>query len=69
MPRVLELNPGHAIIGKLSLRAKQDGAADDLLLKDAAHLLLDQARIADGELPLDPAGFNRRLNAVVASAF
>lgn len=68
MPRVLELNPGHGIIGKLSERAKAENAGSDLLLKDAAHLLLDQARIADGELPLDPAEFNRRLNAVVDSA-
>jgi len=68
MPRVLELNPDHGIISKLSERAKADQAASDPLLKDAAHLLLDQARIADGELPVDPAEFNRRLNAVVQSA-
>lgn len=68
MPRVLELNSGHEIIKKLSARAKADGAADDALLKDAAHLLLDQARIADGEVPADPAAFARRLNAVMQSA-
>jgi len=68
MPRVLELNPDHQIIQKLAERAKADNAASDVLLQDAAHLLLDQARIADGELPLEPSEFNRRLNAVVHSA-
>ena len=66
--RILELNPDHGIIKKLSERAKTGGAGSDPLLKDAAHLLLDQARIADGELPSDPAEFNRRLNSVVESA-
>ena len=68
MPRVLEINPNHEIIEKLSVRAKSDGASDDALLKDAAHLLLDQARIADGEVPTDLAAFARRLNAVMQSA-
>ena len=65
MPRILELNPDHGIIRKLADRAKAEKASTDELLQDAAHLLLDQARIADGELPLDPSGFNRRLNTVV----
>lgn len=66
MPRVLELNPSHAIITKLAERA--DGDAGDLL-KDAAHLLLDQARIVEGETPTDPAAFARRLGSVMALAF
>lgn len=68
MPRVLELNPDHRIIRKLAERAAGDAAASDALLKDAAHLLLDQARIADGEVPADPAAFARRLGAVMESA-
>lgn len=68
MPRVLEINPGHAIIKKLAERAELDGVAGDELLKDASHLLLDQARIADGEAPSDPAEFGRRLSAVMTSA-
>lgn len=66
MPRVLELNPSHAIITKLAERA--DGDADDLL-KDAAHLLLDQARIVEGETPTDAAAFARRLGSVMSRAF
>ncbi len=68
LARVLELNPDHDIIKKLVLRAKAEGAANDDLLKDAAHLLLDQARIADGDSPPDAAAFARRLNVVLGSA-
>ena len=68
MARVLELNPNHDIVRKLSDRAKADGASDDALLKAGAHLLLDQARIADGDVPPDPAAFARRLNEVMKSA-
>jgi molecular chaperone HtpG len=68
MPRVLELNPDHAIVAKLAARAGADGGAEDALLKDAAYLLLDQARIADGEAPADPAAFAKRLASVMERA-
>jgi len=68
MPRILELNPGHGIVVKLAERANRDGAANDDLLKDAAHLLLDQARILDGEVPADPTEFGRRLSSVLENA-
>lgn len=66
MPRVLELNPTHAVVQKLATRA--DGNAEDGLLKDAAHLLLDQARIAEGEVPADAAAFAKRLASVLERA-
>ncbi len=69
MPRVLELNPSHAMITTLAERAKAERASDDSLLKDAAHLLLDQARIVEGETPTDPSEFARRLGTVMARAF
>ncbi len=56
---ILELNPKHGLIRALAARASEPGAADELA--DAAQLLLDQARIAEGELPLDPAAFSRRI--------
>lgn len=62
--RILEINPRHALIQKLSERATRPGAAD--ALADAAHLLLDQARIAQGETPVDTAAFARRLAAAMA---
>ena len=67
-PRVLELNPGHSIVKKLVERAGLKGAGDDDVLKDAAHLLLDQARIADGEVPSDTSAFVRRLSSVMEHA-
>lgn len=68
-PRVLELNPTHAIITNLADRAKADGADGDEVLKDAAHLLLDQARILEGEIPADPSEFARRLGSIMTRAF
>jgi molecular chaperone HtpG len=68
-PRVLELNPSHALIVKLADRVKDETASDDGLLQDAAHLLLDQARIVEGETPTDPPKFAQRLGTVMARAF
>ncbi len=58
-PRVLEINPKHGLIKSLAQRATEKGASD--ALEDAAHLLLDQARIAEGEPLPDSAAFSRRL--------
>lgn len=57
--RILEINPSHALIKRLAERAKGTGATD--ALEDAAWLLLDQARIVEGEALPDPAAFARRL--------
>lgn len=61
--RVLELNPGHALIRRLAEKAGQEGAAD--ALEDAAYLLLDQARIVEGESLPDPVAFARRMASFV----
>jgi molecular chaperone HtpG len=63
-PRVLEINPGHSLIQSLNGLV---GEAKDGALADAAHLLLDQARIAAGEPVPDPAAFSRRLTAAMES--
>ncbi|BDV35045.1 molecular chaperone HtpG [Methylocystis iwaonis] len=60
---VLEINAKHPAVAALaaSLREKgREGAADGL------HLLLDLARVADGEAPVDPAAFAKRLSALIA---
>jgi molecular chaperone HtpG len=54
---VLEINPHHALVEKLS--AVETG--EQGIRADAAHLLFDEARIADGELPVDPRAFSSRL--------
>ncbi|WP_225768093.1 molecular chaperone HtpG [Inquilinus sp. Marseille-Q2685] len=56
--RILEVNPGHPLIRRLAERA----AAKDAQLEDCAFLLLDQARIVEGEPLPDPAAFSRRLS-------
>ena len=56
MPPTLELNPRHGLVRRLAAQAE---AGEDLA--DAAMLLLDVARVQDGELPSDPAAFARRV--------
>ena len=63
-PRILEINPDHALIGKLAAMAKDGkGASDEI--KDAAFLLLDQARLVEGEALPDAAEFARRMSAMM----
>jgi molecular chaperone HtpG len=62
--RVLEINPKHALIRQMAARASEVGEAD--ALGDLAELLLDQARIVEGEPLPDPGGFSRRLSAFLA---
>ena len=58
-PRVLELNPKHPLILRMKDRIGGDGAGSEL--EDLARLLLDQARIVEGDPVPDPAAFAKRL--------
>ncbi len=60
LPATLEINPRHALVRRLAERAD---AGEDM--SDAAHLLLDVARVQDGDLPADPAAFARRVTAAL----
>ena len=60
---VLEINAGHPVIRRLQALAANDGGSD--VLKDAAFLLLDQARIIEGEPLKNPAEFARRMSKVM----
>lgn len=62
-PRILEVNPRHALIKGLAARVTASGT--DAAVEDAAFLLLDQARIIEGEPPADAAAFARRMVAVM----
>jgi len=62
-PRILEINPKHGLIRALATRAK--AAAGPGEMEDAAFLLLDQARIVDGDPPTDPIAFAGRLSRVM----
>lgn len=65
-PRILELNPSHSLIQALGTLAEKSGGSD--VMKDASLLLLDQARILEGETPADPAAFAARLSQVLIKA-
>lgn len=53
---VLEVNPAHALVQKL-----QDSAHFD----DLAHILFDQAMLAEGGQLADPAAYVKRVNALL----
>jgi len=62
--RILEVNPTHPLIKRLNKLAKGKGTTVGSMA-DAAHLLLDQARIVEGEPVADAAAFSRRLAAMM----
>jgi molecular chaperone HtpG len=61
--RILELNPHHKLIERLAATVGEAGASDQL--SEFAWLLLDQARIIEGEQLPDAAAFARRLSTVL----
>ena len=61
--RILELNPGHSLIRRLAVQAAEPGASERLA--DVAWLLLDQARIVEGEQVADPVAFARRFASLM----
>jgi len=54
---VLEVNPEHPLVKKL------DGSVH---FNELAHILFDQALLAEGGLPEDPAAYVKRVNALLA---
>lgn len=61
--RVLEINAGHPLIKRLAKDVSVKGAS--ARIEDYAYLLLDQARIVEGETLPDPTAFSRRLANVM----
>ncbi|MBV9861346.1 MAG: molecular chaperone HtpG [Alphaproteobacteria bacterium] len=61
--RILELNPRHKLIERLAAAVGDAGATDQL--SEFAWLLLDQARIVEGEQVPDPSAFARRLASLL----
>ena len=53
---VLEVNPEHALVKRLDASAQFD---------DLAHILFDQALLAEGGQLDDPASYVRRVNALL----
>jgi molecular chaperone HtpG len=59
---ILEINPGHGLIAALA-----SGGSDEFRT-DAVQLLLDQARVLDGDKPQDPRAFAERLSRLFERA-
>jgi len=59
---ILLINPKHELIIKLK------ESADQNLINDAAHVLLDQAKLFDGQELADTADFISRLNRIISKA-
>jgi molecular chaperone HtpG len=55
---VLEVNADHPLVKKLSADANPN-------FNDLAHILFDQALLAEGGLPEDPAAYVKRVNALL----
>jgi molecular chaperone HtpG len=55
---VLEINTEHALVKRLS--------TDGVHFNDLAHIVFDQALLAEGGLPDDPAAYVKRVNALLA---
>ncbi len=62
--RILEINPKHSLIAGLVALAGKSGASDSL--SDFAWILLDQARLLEGETLPNPNDFAKRLSSVLA---
>lgn len=63
--RILEINPKHPLIRQLAETVATKGSEASGDLDDVAWLLLDQARIIEGDSPPDPAAFARRMTEVM----
>jgi molecular chaperone HtpG len=59
---VLEVNPKHELIAALAAL----GEDQRVVKEDAVHLLLDEARVLDGERPADARGFAERLTRAIS---
>jgi len=62
--RVLEVNGRHELVKRMALLARDEARAAEL--DELARLLLDQARIVEGEPIPDPGAFSRRMSAHLA---
>ena len=59
---ILEINPRHERI----LALAKVGADEVAFKQDVAHLLYDEARILDGDKPIDAQAFSGRLARLIA---
>ncbi|MCG5262612.1 molecular chaperone HtpG [Cupriavidus gilardii] len=63
---ILELNPSHALVGKLRQLAGAEAGSDADAFADRVHVLFDQALLAEGGMLEDPAAYVQRINKLLA---
>tara|TARA_B100000674_G_scaffold498526_1_gene537399 strand:+ start:1649 stop:3535 length:1887 start_codon:yes stop_codon:yes gene_type:complete len=63
-PRILEINAEHPLIAKMA-KINNSQKTNNVEMNDAAFLLLDQARLVEGETLPDPSEFARRMSALM----
>ncbi len=63
---ILELNPSHALVGKLRQLAGAGADGDAAAFADRVHVLFDQALLAEGGMLEDPAAYVQRINKLLA---
>ena len=61
--KILEINASHDLIKSLAKIVSK--SSDKSVVNDVSHLLLDQARIVEGELPLDTKDFTEKLSSII----
>ncbi len=65
--KILEINPKHTLIKRLAEEVSAKGETEDA--KDAALMLLDQAKIVEGEPVADAGAFAKRLARFMSKSF
>src|SRR5262249_23102617 len=61
--RVLEINPEHRVVARM--RELAGDAANEERVADVTALLYDQALVAEGGAPSDPAAFAKRMTKLL----
>jgi molecular chaperone HtpG len=63
---ILEVNGSHPLVAALARRLRE--ASDKSLIEDAAWLILDDARLMEGEAPTDAQAFGGRMRRLMEKA-
>ena len=63
MPRILEVNPNHSLMGHMSKILKSNPKEFD----DLSKIVLDHARLLEGHLPSDVSFYCKKINELITA--
>ena len=63
---ILEVNANHPLVASLAKRYRE--SSEKTMIEDAAWLVFDEARLMEGEAPVDAQAFAGRLRRVMEKA-